>query len=140
MSSDPTTSSGRILGTGIDLVENARMQDVIERWGQHFKDKVFLPSEQRYCDSKAFPSHHYAARFAVKEAVSKAFGTGIGPHINWLDMEVVRNEETGAPSIRLLGKAPDLARQHRAARILISISHTHNYAVASALLVEGEPT
>ena len=130
-------NTGRVLGTGIDLVENERMREVLERWGGQFKDKVFLPEEQKYCESKAFPCHHYAARFAVKEAVSKAFGTGIGPHINWLDMEVIRDEDTGAPSVRLLGKARNLARRHRAAQILISISHTHNYAVASSLLVEG---
>jgi holo-[acyl-carrier protein] synthase len=114
------------------------MQEVIERWGGQFKDKIFLPEEQKYCDSKAFPYHHYAARFAVKEAVSKAFGTGIGPHINWLDMEVMRDPESGAPSIRLLGKAMALARQHGAGPVLVSLSHTHNYAVASALIVAEE--
>jgi len=127
--------SEKILGTGIDLVENERMQEVLDRWDGRFKKKVFLPKEQKYCESKAFPHHHYAARFAVKEAVSKAFGTGICPHINWLDMEVVRDEASGAPSVRLRGKAKILARDHGASEILISISHTRNYAVASALLI-----
>jgi len=131
-------NDGDIFGAGIDLVENERMQEVIERWGVQFKNKVFLPEEQKYCDSKAFPYHHYAARFAVKEAVSKAFGTGIGPHINWLDMEVVRDPESGAPSIELKGKAKELARRYHARKILVSLSHTHNYAVASALLIAGK--
>ena len=129
----------RILGTGIDLIETQRMQEVIERWGAPFKDKVFLPEEQSYCDSKAFPFHHYAARFAAKEAVSKAFGTGIGLHINWLDMEVIRDPESGAPSIRLQGKGEELARQHRAGQVLVSLSHTHNYAVASVIIVADDP-
>lgn len=131
-------ASARILGTGIDLVESRRMQEVIERWGALFKDKVFLPGEQSYCDAKAFPYQHYAARFAAKEAVSKAFGTGIGLHINWLDMEVVRDPESGAPSIRLGGKGLELARQHHAGQILVSLSHTHHYAVASAIVVADD--
>ena len=130
--------SERVLGTGIDLVENERMKEVLDRWGSQFKDKVFLEAEQRYCESKAFPHQHYAARFAVKEAVSKAFGTGIGPHINWLDMEVTRDEVSGAPSVVLSGKAQDLAGKYRAATILISLSHTHTYAVASALILGGD--
>ncbi|MDI6774339.1 MAG: holo-ACP synthase [Verrucomicrobiota bacterium] len=133
-------ASARILGTGIDLVESRRMQEVIERWGARFKDKVFLPDEQNYCDAKAFPCHHYAARFAAKEAVSKAFGTGISLHINWLDMEVERDPESGAPSIRLIGKGLELARHHHAGQILVSLSHTHDYAVASAIVVADDST
>ncbi|MFC1498326.1 holo-ACP synthase [Verrucomicrobiota bacterium] len=124
-----------ILGVGIDIIENERMEEMIRRRGEKFKDKVFLPKEQKYCDAKASASHHYAARFAVKEAVTKAFGTGIGPHISWLDMEVVRNHATGAPSVKLLGKARELAEARGVREILISLSHTRNYAVAHALVV-----
>jgi holo-[acyl-carrier protein] synthase len=124
-----------VLGIGVDLVENARMKTSLERWGQAFKDRVFLPEEQSYCETKAFPHHHYAARFAVKESVSKAFGTGIGPRLNWLDMEVRRNGSTGAPSVRLRGKALALAAEHRAGAILTSLSHTDHYAVATALIL-----
>ena len=124
-----------ILGTGIDLVENDHMQTVLERWGKQFKNRVFQPSEQAYCDAKAAPHRHYAGRFAVKEAVSKAFGTGIGPCISWLDMEVVRDEATGAPSVRLTGKGEELARAHGVAEVLVSLSHTRSYAVAQALLI-----
>ena len=87
-------TEGRVLGTGIDLVETGRMQEVLGRWGQAFRNRVFLPEEQAYCDSLAAPWRHYAGRFAVKEAVSKAFGTGIGPAIGLLDMEVVRDAVT----------------------------------------------
>ena len=128
-------TSGRILGTGIDLVENRRMLEMLQRWGAKFKDRVFLDTEQRYCEAKAEPFRHYAGRFAVKEAVSKAFGTGLGPHIGWLDIEVARNASTGAPSIRLNRKAQDLARTRHAEEVLISMSHTRNYAVAHALIL-----
>ena len=125
---------GLVLGTGIDLVENHRMTQLLQRWGGRFKDRVFRDGEQGYCESKAFPSMHYAGRFAVKEAVSKAFGTGIGP-IGLLEIEVVRNARTGAPSVRLLGQAARLGRKHGVSRVLVSLSHTRNYAVAHALLL-----
>ena len=128
-------SVGDVLGTGIDLVENERMRHMLKRWNSTFKERVFLPREQEYCDSKAMPCRHYAGRFAVKEAVSKAFGTGVGRSINWLDMEVVRDCRTGAPSIRITGKAGRLAKKRGVRRIIISLSHTKNYAVAHALLL-----
>lgn len=124
-----------VVGTGIDLVENDRMFDVLQRWGRKFKDRVFLPAEQAYCEDKAEPHRYYAARFAVKEAVSKAFGTGFGPHLGWLDIEIVKDLETGAPSVRLSPKARALAEACEAGRVLISLSHTRNYAVAHALLM-----
>lgn len=130
-------STGQILGAGIDLVENRRMQDVLERWGAKFKNRVFLEKEQQYCESKAFPSSHYAARFAVKEAVSKAFGTGVGPQLSWLDIEVVRNSATGAPSVKLSDRAGRFASGMGAGDILISLSHTKNYAIAQALVLGG---
>lgn len=123
------------MGTGVDLVENERMQDMLERWGVRFKNRVFLRAEQEYCETKATPFRHYAGRFAVKEAVTKAFGTGIGPHISWLDVEVVNNSSTGAPSVKLSRHAHDLADTHGVADILISFSHTRNYTVAHALLL-----
>jgi holo-[acyl-carrier protein] synthase len=126
---------GRVLGTGVDLVENERIADVMQRWDRRFADRVFLPEEQRYCRGKAFPFMHLAARFAVKEAVSKAFGTGFGPSIGWLDIEVVRNEETGAPSVRLRGKAEELARANGVGQVLVSLAHTRKYSVATALLI-----
>ena len=81
----------RILGTGVDLVENGRIDAMVKRWGAHFLDRVFSKDEQAYCNIKAVPSRHLAGRFAVKEAVSKAFLTGIGPRFGWLDLEVARD-------------------------------------------------
>ena len=124
-----------IAGTGIDLVENDRMRHVLDRWGDAFKNRVFLKSEQDYCDSKAVPNQSYAARFAVKEAVAKAFGTGMTPQLGWLDIEVMRNPGTGAPSVKLSAKGEKLAEERAVTKILISLSHTHSHAVAQAILV-----
>ena len=126
-----------VLGIGVDLVENKRMKEALGKWGEAFKKKVFLPGERAYCDSKAQAWHHYAGRFAVKEAVSKAFGTGVSEHIGWLDIEVVRDPTTGAPSVRLSDKGLRLARRRKVGDVLVSLSHTRNYAVAQALLVGG---
>ena len=130
-------SNGAVIGTGIDLIENDRMEQVLSRWGEAFKRKVFLEGEQAYCNAKAFPCHHYAARFAVKEAVSKAFGTGMVAQLSWLDIEVTRNNATGAPSVALSERGQCLADAMGVGSILVSLSHTRNYAVAQALLLGG---
>jgi holo-[acyl-carrier protein] synthase len=124
-----------VLGIGIDLVENERMRKTLRRWSRSFKEKIFLPRERSYCDTRAEPWNHYAGRFAVKEAVSKAFGTGVSEHIGWLDIEVVRDRETGAPSVRLSAKGSKLAKKRGVEQVLVSLAHTRHYAVAQALLV-----
>ena len=126
---------GTVVGIGVDLVENERMREMLKRWSRPFRSRVFLKREQAYCDSKAEPWRHYAGRFAVKEAVSKAFGTGVGAHIGWLDIEVVRDRRTGAPSVRLGPKGERLAGKRGVERVLVSLAHTRRYAVAQAVLV-----
>lgn len=128
-----------VIGTGVDLVENDRIRELLAKWGGHFKNRVFLPAEQAYCDSKAAPWLYYAGRFAVKEAVSKAFGTGIGPALGWKDIEVVRNHRSGAPSVVLSEHGMELAREQGVGQVLISLSHTHHFAVAHALLIRSRP-
>ncbi len=127
--------SERILGTGIDIVDNDRIEAMIKRWDAHFLDRVFLPEEQAYCSNKAVPSRHLAGRFAVKEAVSKAFRTGIGPRFGWLDIEVVRDDASGAPSVLFHGDAARFADELGVSQIMISLSHTRHYAVANAVLL-----
>lgn len=122
-----------VLGIGVDLTENERMRMTLKRWSRHFKNRVFRPEEQAYCDSCSQPWRHYAGRFAVKEAVSKAFGTGIGDALGWLDIQVVRTA-SGAPAVVLHGAGARLARRRGVRLILISLSHTRLYAVAQALL------
>ncbi|MBU1908449.1 MAG: holo-ACP synthase [Verrucomicrobia bacterium] len=124
-----------VLGIGVDLVEITRMQSTLVRWDPAFKNKVFLPTEQAYCDGRPEPWRHYAGRFAIKEAVSKAFGTGISEHIGWLDIEVQRDPATGAPSVRLNAKGQRLAERRGVGRVLVSLSHTRRYTVAQALLL-----
>lgn len=123
------------MGTGIDLVENERMREMLDRWNDRFRDRIFLPGEQTYCQSKASPWLYYSGRFAVKEAVSKAFGTGIGTSLGWLDIEVVRDPQSGKPSIRLSEKGRAFACDCGVGDVLISLSHTHHFAIAQAMLL-----
>jgi holo-[acyl-carrier protein] synthase len=129
-----TTSSGKAIGLGLDLVEVGRITSVIERQGELFIKRVFTEVERAYCESKQQPAQFYAARFAAKEAVAKAFGTGIGAEIGWLDIEVIRSEN-GAPSIRLSGRGAELSSQRGVGSILVSLTHTQTTAGASVVLL-----
>jgi holo-[acyl-carrier protein] synthase len=128
-------AAGAVMGIGIDLVENERMRKTLRRWSRSFKEKIFLPRERAYCDTRAEPWNHYAGRFAVKEAVSKAFGTGVSEHIGWRDIEVVRDRRTGAPSVRLSEKGRKLAKKRGVDQVLVSLAHTRHHAVAQAVLI-----
>lgn len=125
--------SGGVIGLGIDLVDVARFEEVLNRQGERFLARVFTEEERRYCGSKQSPGAFYAARFAAKEAVSKAFGTGIGAEIGWLDIEVF-HDAAGAPLVRLLGKGGELANQRGVTRVLVSLTHTTLGAAASVVL------
>jgi len=122
-----------ILGTGIDLVENARIAASLEKFGDRFLHRIFTPGEIAYCAPKPHPVPHYAARFAAKEAVSKAFGCGIGKTLGWLEMEVV-NDELGAPHMVLHGGGLELAEARGVRQIFVSLTHTDHYAAASATI------
>jgi holo-[acyl-carrier protein] synthase len=124
----------RIIGTGVDLVETARIARMITRWEDGFSERVFLPAERDYCETKAVPAQHYAGRFAVKEALVKALGTGIGEHATWLDVEVCRDAGTGAPSVALTGRAEKTASALGVTGLHVSLSHTRHYAVAQVIL------
>lgn len=124
----------RVLGIGVDIVEIDRVRIALGRWGAHFRDRVFLPAEQRYCEGRAAPWRHYAVRFALKEAVSKAFGTGIGAGVGWLDIEVLRAPESGAPAVALTGRTATLAERRGVARVLASLAHAREYAIAQVIL------
>ena len=122
-----------ILGTGIDIIEVARVQGSVERFGDRFLKRVLLPDEIAYCQQHRVPAPFIAARFAAKEAISKAFGTGIGSHLSWQDMEI-RRKESGEPYVVLHGGGPKLFAERGARQLLISLSHTANYAAAVAVL------
>jgi holo-[acyl-carrier protein] synthase len=123
-----------ILGLGIDLVEVARIEQSIERHGERFLRRVFTEGEIAYCAAMKAPAPFYAARFAAKEAVSKALGTGIGAECGWLEIEV-RRKASGAPFVVLHGAAADTARRLGIATVLLSLSHTRHSAIAQAIAV-----
>src|SRR4051812_17371986 len=122
-----------VLGVGIDIVENARIEHSLERFGERFLQRVFTAGEIAYCQSMKFPARHFAARFAAKEAVSKAFGTGIGKSMGWKDIDVHR-EGSGQPFVVLEGGAKTLAAERNVSAIWISLSHTDHNAVAMAAI------
>jgi len=122
-----------ILGTGIDIIEVTRIAASYEKFGERFVNRILLPDEIAYCRSHKNPAPFLAARFAAKEAISKAFGTGIGAQLGWQDMEI-RRKESGEPYVVLHGKGEQLFATRNAKRLLISLSHTANYAAAMATL------
>ncbi|MEW6156242.1 MAG: holo-ACP synthase [Verrucomicrobiota bacterium] len=122
-----------ILGTGIDIIEVARIRASHEKFGERFLQRILRPEEIAYCLSNRFPAPHLAVRFAAKEAISKAFGTGIGKQLGWQDMEVFR-KETGEPYVVLHGGGIKLMEERGGKRVHLSLSHTENYAAAVAIL------
>ena len=121
-----------IVGTGIDIVEIGRLKHSIIKYSDRFKNKVFTQKEIDYCHSQADPAKHFAARFSVKEAVLKCFGTGMTGGILWKDVEV-ENKKSGQPTLNLYGKGKELFNQLKIKHIHISITHDKSYAVAHAI-------
>ena len=122
-----------ILGVGIDIIEVARIQASHEKFGERFLNRILHPDEIKYCLSHRAPAPFLAARFAAKEAISKAFGTGIGAQLGWHDMEV-RRRESGEPFVVLHGGGQKLLQERNARVVLISLSHTQAHAAAVAVL------
>jgi len=119
---------------GVDIVEIERIKKSFESVGLPFRDKVFTQKEIEYCESKKIAKYQsYAARFAAKEAVSKAFGTGISNGLGWKNIEILNNEY-GKPYVVLLDSAKDMLHEIGAESMSISISHCDNYAVAYVVI------
>ena len=123
-----------LFGIGIDVVEVSRVERSIAEFGDKFLDRVFTKREQDYCQKQKRRVIHYAARFAAKEAVSKAFGTGIGKDMGWLDLEVVR-KSSGEPEVILSGRAKEFAEEKRIGDIKVSLTHAEHYAAANAVIL-----
>ena len=123
-----------LLGTGIDVVEIPRIRAAIERHGERFMRKVYTPAEEDYCRSKADLWASFAARWAAKEAVYKAYGHG-WQGIWWLNRIEVSKEPSGKPGIRLLGEAAEAQRARGVKRIELSLTHGREIAFAQALLL-----
>ena len=122
-----------ILGTGIDFVEVARIQSAHARHGEHFLRRILRPSEIEYALQHRNPAPYLAARFAAKEAIAKAFGTGIGAELGWQDMEIGR-QPSGAPFVLLHGAGAELLRARGGRVVHLSLSHTESHAIAMAIL------
>jgi holo-[acyl-carrier protein] synthase len=124
-----------IIGTGIDVIEVARVQRALSNpvTGERFRARVYTQGEIRYCESRGKARwQSYAARFAAKEAVMKAMGTGWNRNVGWSEIEVVR-ERGKAPTIALHGKSAEFARRKNIARFHLSLTHTAEQAVAHAI-------
>jgi len=122
-----------VLGIGVDLVECARIKRSLERFGEKFLHRVFTEGEITYSMSMKFPARHLAARFAAKEAVSKAFGTGIGKAMGWRNIDI-RKKPSGEPFLVFSGPAQELATKRGVTSALITLSHTEHHAVACVVL------
>jgi holo-[acyl-carrier protein] synthase len=122
-----------ILGIGVDLVECERIQHSLDRFGEKFLHRVFTEGEIEYSLSMKFPARHLAARFAGKEAVSKAFGTGIGKAMGWRNIDI-QKKPSGEPFLVFSGPAQDLAIERGMVSARITLSHTDHHAVACVVL------
>ncbi len=119
-----------IKGTGVDIIEISRIRKAFRNF-KKFGPRIFTTAEQDYCMTKKYPWPSLAARFAAKEAVAKAMGTGIG-QVKWTDIEIVKNGR-GRPEARLSGTALEVAGRLGISGFQISISHCKEYAVAFAV-------
>jgi holo-[acyl-carrier protein] synthase len=127
-----------ILGLGIDMVEIARVRQVYERYPERFLERVYTAPERERARKLRDPVPFLSGRFAAKEAVLKALGTGLSGGISWQDLVIVR-EPSGAPRVYLGGKALRRAEALGSGRVLVSISHERAHAIAQAIALAGDP-
>ena len=122
-----------VIGIGVDLIECVRIRHSIDRFGDRFLRRVFTDGDIAYSMPMKFPERHLAARFAGKEAVSKAFGTGIGKAMGWRNIDI-RKKESGEPFLVFSGFAEELAAKRGVTSALITLSHTEHHAIACVVL------
>ena len=122
-----------IVGIGVDVVDIARLRRAIDRQGERFIRRIYTAGEQEYCRAHRDPTPYFAARFAAKEALFKALGTGWAQGVTWLDAEIRRNDQ-GAPWLALSGKAEEVSRALGARTIHLSLSHSEETAIALVIL------
>lgn len=120
----------RIIGTGVDLVEVPRLEQVIERQGERLLHRLFTPAELAYASRRKSRGQHLAARFAAKEAVVKALGAPKGLGLKWVDLEIL-NDATGRPHARFSGTM----ERWRRFQVHLSLTHTEQVAVATAIVL-----
>ena len=123
-----------VIGIGTDITECLRIARMIQRHGDLFITRVYTPEEIRYCQNRKQATQHFAGRWAAKESVLKALGTGWRRGISWLDIEV-RNEPGGKPVVAVRGGAREVIEQLGIHQVFISISHCRSYATATAVAI-----
>jgi len=121
-----------IVAHGIDLVDFPRIEEMAKQHGQRFLDRIFTASEQAYADANKNRIEKLAGRFAAKEAILKLMGTGWRGKIAWTDIEIVNNP-AGQPQVNLSGEVEKIAEKLGIKHISVSITHTANFAIASAV-------
>ncbi|MBN1354506.1 MAG: holo-ACP synthase [Candidatus Omnitrophica bacterium] len=126
-----------IAGTGIDIVEISRFKKAKKKWGKSFLNKIFTENEIEYSRKRRFQDQHFAARFAAKEAVLKAFGDKLSNVRNWQDIEIL-NDRSGKPYIRFHKSAKRLKSRERIGDVVLSMAHCRDHAVATAILLKGK--
>ena len=126
-----------LIGLGTDITECLRIARMIERHGELFINRVYTPEEIKYCQSRKQATQHFTGRWAAKEAILKALGTGWRRGISWRDIEV-RNEPGGKPMVAVRGGAKDVVEQLEISEIQVSISHCRSHAIACAIAMGGE--
>jgi holo-[acyl-carrier protein] synthase len=127
----------KVLGIGTDIVECLRIAKMIEKHGDLFITRVYTRYEIEYCQSRAQSTQHYAGRWAAKEAILKALGTGWRKGISWRDMEI-RNDAGGRPIVALRGGIRDVIETQGVSEMLVSISHCRSFATAFAMSLGKE--
>jgi holo-[acyl-carrier protein] synthase len=136
-SNNPEHFMINIVGIGTDIIECLRIAQMIERHAEQFISRVYTEHEIQYCQSRKMSTQHFAGRWAAKEAVLKAIGTGWRRGISWRDVEV-RNEVGGRPIVVLRGGARDVVDKMGVAQILVSISHCRSHATAYAVAIGSD--
>lgn len=126
-----------VIGIGTDITECLRIARMIERHGDLFINRVYTDEEIRYCQNRKQATQHYAGRWAAKEAILKALGTGWIRGITWRDIEI-RNEPGGRPTVAVRGGTKDVVERLGVAKLLVSISHCHTHATAYAIALGKE--
>ena len=121
-----------ITGIGVDVIQNERLRDSIERFGDRFLNRIYTEGEKEYCSKSSNPAIHYAARWAAKEAAFKALGTGWAAGVKWKDVEVIRLE-SGKPELHLFGEALQIATKQGATRFHVSL--THDQLISCAIVI-----
>lgn len=123
----------KIIGIGLDLVSIDRIRALTERWQDRVLRRLYTEAERRYCLERASPYASLAGRFAAKEAVLKALGTGWASGVSWLDIQVM-NDPAGKPVAAVDGRVAALFREAGISGVYISLSHDAHYAIAEAIL------